>query len=133
VKFLKTKMRIYMFWLKVKDLLVKTWSALKKLPVWAITALLILVATCWYLVGLVSKTRQVNDIRKKQISLEKDHHETLKNISEDEDEQRGLIEKEYREQVKELDEIRDDLLNKAAQGPVEIANAWKDYLNGKNK
>ena len=122
-----------MFWIKLKETLSTVWAAIKKLPGWAITGFLMLFALCWYLIDLLSTAKQVTEIRKNQVTLEKEHHETIKQIGEENEEQQEIIEKEYREKTKELEAKREELAEKASKGPVEIANAWKEYLAGGSK
>ena len=119
---------VMMIWYKVKAAASKIWEALKKLPGWTVLLLLTLLAACWYLVNLALTKKKVNSLRVRQLTIEKERHESLKQIMDEDEAQKESIEKEYESRLAELDEAKEKLMEKSSKGPAEIANAWKDFL-----
>jgi len=116
-------------WTKASEFLKKAWEAIKKLPKWAFLAGLLLISLCWYLFRRVLLEKKKAAILDDLTKLQTSKTETLVEATETHDTKETEITKEFEEKKKELEEKEQALDEEIAKGPVEIANAWKDFLS----
>ena len=127
-----------MIWVKTTWGFIKTWSsksweAIKKLPGWAVIALLLLGSLVVHLMKKNALTKRRAEAQKKlgdinieymasKVEAETAHTERTKALREERDVRRA-----------ELDQIDQEIDEAAKKGPVALASEWKEYLSGKNK
>ena len=119
------------FFGKLKKLAKVAWGKIKQLPAWAIGLILFLVAVGVYLFKQVQIRAQIAKIRKEQIAIEQARYKTVQDVSMSHAFKQRVIEKKYDVKLRELEEEKSKLLDAASDGPGEIANAWKEYLENR--
>ena len=124
-----------MFWSNLKSamesLLRGMREEVRRFPHLALTSTLFAVACLWWVLKRQTATKQIEEVRGKQVAIEKEYNKTMK-AAEDlrEDEKRRLTECYLKEiqRLREVDAKIDDAVNK---GPVGIASEWAEYLGAK--
>jgi len=116
-------------WNKIKNFFAQVWGFLKKIPAKTMLFLLLIGALIYWLVRkYYFRTKQLEIIKERDFE-KKRHDEVVDKIEEEGEEEIKNIEAEYIEKLEELDE-REKEINKAlSEGPVALANKWKEYLN----
>jgi len=111
------------------EFLKKGWEATKKLPKWALLAGLLLLSLCWYLFRRVLLEKKKAEVLEDLNILETTKQETLNEVEEAHETKETEIVEEFETKKQELEEKEKALDKEIAKGPVEIANAWKDFLS----
>jgi hypothetical protein len=118
-------------WSKVTKFLKKAWEATKKLPKWALLAGLLLLSLCWYLFRRVLLEKKRSAILGDLSKLATENSAKINKATEIHDKNETELVEEFEEKRKVLEEKEDELDKEIAKGPVEIANAWKDFISEK--
>ena len=127
-----------MMWMKTTWELIKTWSsasweAIKKLPGWAVVALLVLGSFVVHLLKRNALTKKRAEAQKKLADINIEYMAAKVEAETAHTERTKALREEREIKRSELDEIDQEIDEASKKGPVALANEWKDYLSGKRK
>lgn len=126
-----------MFWLKAWDWLktsaVKAWEAIKKLPHWALVSFFTLIAIAWWAVQKYISGQRKLKVRTEQVKIEKQFAKAIEEAADKRESDRVKIREEFEKEKEKLEEVDKEIDEAAKKGPVGIAKAWAEYLEGKGK
>jgi len=117
-------------WLSIKQAASSSWEAIKKLPGWAVLALLLLLALCWWLVKRATLLKKTAEVAKKIVATETKRDEQVNTAKKIHSEAGDKIKAKFNADIEKLEEERLDLEKEMSKGPAAIANEWKEYLEG---
>ena len=90
-----------------------------------------MVATLWYCVKLLAEGKELKQIQQDRIFIEQERFRVVEQIRDEEDIATDKVLAKYDKELEKLDDRSAELQDKLAEGPVGIADAWKEYLLGK--
>ena len=126
-----------MFWLKAWDWLktsaVKAWEAIKKLPHWALVSFFTLIAIAWWAVQKYISGQRKLKVRTEQVKIEKQFTKAIEEAADKRESDRVKIREEFEKEKEKLEKVDKEIDEAAKKGPVGIAKAWAEYLEGKGK
>lgn len=122
-----------MTWIGIKLFFSKVWAAIKKLPHWALLALMLLFTTVVSLMRKNAADKKLLEIQKEISDIEKKRAESIAIADTTNREEEKAIRKEYDDKLTELREVEKDLHEAEVSGPVAVAQEWSDYLLKKEK
>lgn len=126
-----------MFWLNLwkgtKSAASKSWEAIKKLPHWALVSFFTLIAIAWWLLQRYAGSQRKLKVRTEQVKIEKEFAKAMEEASDKRESERAKIREEFESEKKKLDQIDKEIDEAASKGPVGIAKAWAEHLEGKGK
>ena len=122
-----------MSWMKVAWTLTvewasRAWEAIKKLPGWAVVALLFLGALLVWMLRINALQRRRAEVQETLRLIEMDYNEARVEADDEYDETVDDL-REARAIAKgELNQIEDQIDEANEKGAVAVANEWKEYL-----
>tara|TARA_B100000131_G_scaffold221323_1_gene212814 strand:- start:9747 stop:10130 length:384 start_codon:yes stop_codon:yes gene_type:complete len=120
-------------WGGIKGFFSKAWEAIKKLPHWAVIAFLLLFAFAWWLIQRSAAQARLTEIQREVANTEKDRAEAITEIHNTSTEEEEAINAEFEERIEELREEERIIMEAASEGPVAVANEWKEFLSGRKE
>jgi len=122
-----------MTWIGIKLFFSKVWEAVKKVPHWALLALMLLFTTVVSLMRQNAANKKLLEVQKEISDIEKDRAESIAVADTVNREEEEAIRKEYDEKLTVLREVEKELHEAEVSGPVAVAKEWSDYLLKKEK
>ena len=117
----------------IKAFFSKLWEAIKKVPHWALIALLLLGSIVYSLLRKSADQKKLLLIQKTISRVEKERAEHVANINETNIEEEKTIKESFDNKLTLLREEEKHLHEAEVEGPVAIAKEWSDFLLKRDK
>ena len=117
---------------KVKEFFNKVWEVIKKTPGWVLFAVLLLLATVWFLIDRQRILKRRLLVQKEITKIETDHAAATAAADATNEAEEAAANEKFEETMEELKAKEKELKEASQQGPVAVANAWKDFLTNRS-
>lgn len=115
-------------WAFIVDVSSKLWEGIKKLPGWGVVAILTVIALVVYLIKKNALLKRRSEVLEDLANIEIEHNDAVNQAESDHSVKVKILSDRKFAAMDELKIIDEEISEAAEQGPIGLANAWKEHL-----